>query len=268
MNRLPVLFVHGYPLDRRMWRHQHELAPDYEILTFDLPGFGRSSIGPFTTPGADKPVPHPASSSQGHPAPASLSLYAGSVLKELETHGIERAVLVGMSMGGYILFECWRRFPKRIAALVLTDTRAEADPPEGRTKRYAAIEGLQRGESATYVSTLFDGLVAPARRGDGALRTDVMAMMRDAGPEGLIHALAAMAERPDSRPLLPTIQVPSLVLVGAEDAITPPPLARAMADAIPGSELHVIPGAGHLAPLERPNEFNEHLRRFLRKLSV
>jgi pimeloyl-ACP methyl ester carboxylesterase len=247
MTRLPVLFVHGYPLDGRMWRHQRELAPEYDVHILDLPGFGTVPIGPEA-------------------APASLALYAGAVLKEFETHRIERAVLVGLSMGGYVLFECWRRFPHRIAALVLADTRAEPDTPEARERRYAGAEQVRRGEQSTYLPALWDALVAPARRGDGALRSEVLAMMADARPDGVVHALLAMAERADARPLLPAIDVPSLIVVGAEDAITPPAVARDLADSIAGASLHQIAGAGHLSPLEQPQEFNEQLRRFLRRL--
>jgi pimeloyl-ACP methyl ester carboxylesterase len=192
-----------------------------------------------------------------------MGAYADFILAEMGRGGIGQAVLCGLSMGGYVLFELLRRAPQRVAGLVLCDTRAEADSPEAMSAREAAMALVGTGRRAEFLGGFSPRLVAPAALAGAAFRGLLESMGEAVSDEGLLAALEALRDRPDSRPLLPNIQVPVLVLVGEEDGVTPPALAESMHRAIPGSRLEVIPGAGHLVPMERPAAFTGALRRFL-----
>lgn len=243
----PVLFVHAFPLNSNMWQPQVEdVARDYQTVVFDVPGFGDSP------PAQDSPTMHS---------------YAETVAAVLDAARIDQPVtLVGLSMGGYILFEFFRRFPERVRGLVLADTRAQADTEEARQNRLQTAEQvLQEGPRVLAESMVPKLLASDA---DEVLRFRVREMIFAATPEGIAGALRAMAARPDSRPTLETINVPVLVVVGSEDSLTPPEDAEAMADAIAGARLEVIEGAGHLSNLERRQAFTAALLRFLDDLTT
>ena len=243
----PVVFLHGFPLDRRMWAPQTEaLAAQARCIAPDLRGFGET---PLATPLAP---------------PLSMEQYADDVAALLDALAVERATVVGLSMGGYVAFALWRRHPERVRALVLADTRAGADTDEVRDRRRALAE-LARARGSQAVADLqIEGLVGKSTRRD---RPEVVRhlheMLASASVDAIVGALTAMMTRPDSRDLLPTISVPTLVVVGDEDALTPPKEARAMQEAIRGSRLAVIPAAGHVSNFESPDEFNAQLRAFL-----
>jgi 3-oxoadipate enol-lactonase len=238
----PVVLLHAFPLDGTMWAPQlagiERLGP---ALAPDLPGFGGQPPG----------------------AP-DLAAYADAVVAGMDAAGFERAVVVGLSMGGYVALRLLDRHRARVAGLVLADTRAEADDDAGRARR----TGQAARARAEGVAWLPDALV-PALLGETTRhqRPEVVAEVRArvarADPEGVARALEAMRDRPDSTPLLATIDVPTLVIVGAEDALTPPATARGLAAAIPGARLEIVPEAGHLANLERPLAFDEVLFDFL-----
>jgi 3-oxoadipate enol-lactonase len=242
MNPLPLVFVHGFPLDHRMWPMAGELARGRTVLAPSLPGFGGS-----TAPAR----------------PGSMGVYAEFILEQVDRAGIGRAVFVGLSMGGYVLFELLRRAPERMAGLVLCDTRAEADPPEARGAREAAIALVQAGRRAEFLGGFSPRLAAPAALADRGFQHLLESMGESVSDEGLCAALEALRDRPDSRLLLPEIQAPVLIVVGEQDAVTPPAMAESMHRAIPGSRLVVIPAAGHLVPMERPGAFSSALTAFL-----
>lgn len=241
----PVIFVHGFPLDGRMWQRQATLAERIRIITPDLPGAGRS--------------PH---FDLGQ-SPATLGHYADAVIDLLDRLELEKATLCGLSMGGYILFEIWRRAPQRIASLIFCDTRAEADSPDIKQNRRAAIQKVIQGRRAEVTEPMLDLLLAPPARQNPDLVDDVRAMMDAVVEEGLVAALQAMHDRPDSLETLRTIVVPALVIVGSLDSLTPPPTARVIQQGISHSRLVEIPDAGHLSPLENPRAFNAALVEFL-----
>jgi len=179
--------------------------------------------------------------------------------------GVDDVVLVALSMGGYVAFEFLRRHRPRVRGLVLADTRAQADSAEGRRAREAAMADAREGGAALIAEQMLPNLLA--KGAPEPLREAVRAMMAATPVPGLVGALAAMRDRPDATELLPTLQgLPTLVTVGAEDAITPPAMSEAMAKAIPGAKLAVIADAAHLAPLEQPGAFNRHLQLFLQGL--
>jgi 3-oxoadipate enol-lactonase len=243
MNSLPLVLVHGFPLDHRMWPMREDLARGRTVLAPSLPGFGGTAA----------------------PArPGSMGVYVDFILAETGRRGIGQAVFCGLSMGGYVLFELLRRAPERVAGLVLCDTRAEADPVEARSARESAIALVEAGRRAEFLGGFSLRLAAPAALADPVFRGLLESMGEAVSDEGLAAALEALRDRPDSRPLLPDVRVPALVLVGEEDGLTPPALAESMHRAIPGSRLEVISGAGHLVPMERPAAFTDALERFLR----
>ncbi|HEX6104585.1 MAG TPA: alpha/beta fold hydrolase [Gemmatimonadales bacterium] len=243
-----VLFIHGYPLDRTIWAHQVASLEGFRRIAPDLRGMGQSDAPDL-----------------GY----SIATYAGDLAALLDTLGVEQAVLCGLSMGGYIAFEFVRRWRHRVRGLVLMDTRAEADSAEAKRGRDAsAAEARDRG-SAAIAEAMLPRMLSPATlTGSPETGNRVRALMAATPVAGVVGALGALRDRPDSTELLGTLAgLPTLVVVGEDDALTPPAQARAMADAIPGARLSVIPGAGHLPPMERPAATSQVLLEFLRSLA-
>ena len=239
----PLLLVHGWPLDRTMWAGQlGGLGAYARILAPDLRGFGGSTVRP----------------------PYTIDQYADDLVAFLDALGLARAVVCGLSMGGYVAFAMIRRHRDRVRALVLADTRATADTEEARENRRKQIALIEReGMSALADRQLRPMIGRTTLERQPELAESVRRMMASVSPDGAIGALGAMADRPDSTPLLATIDVPTLVVGGAEDGITPPGVLRAMAEQIPGSRLEIVEQAGHLSPLERPAAFNHVVSEFL-----
>ena len=239
-----VLFVHGYPFDHTIWTHQVAALDGWCRIAPDLRGMGQSDAPDL-----------------GY----SMETYAADLAGLLDLLGARDAVLVGLSMGGYIAFEFLRRWRERVRALVLVDTRAEADTPEGRMAREtAAATAREQGAEAIAESLLPKVLGASTLGASQATVERVRAMMAATPVAGIVGALGAMRDRSDSTPLLAGLDgLPTLVLVGDEDEVTPPAQAKAMAEAIPGASLVVIRSAGHLAPLERPVETTDAITAFL-----
>jgi len=228
----PVVFIHGFPFDRTMWRHQLAGLSRWKRIALDLRGAGASS------------------------APAngySVARYADDVVHVLDALGIDRAVVCGLSLGGYILFDLLRRHAGRIRAAVLCNTKATADSPEARRGRDEMAALAEREGVGAVAERLLPQLLAPATV---AAQPDVVTHLRDMIDRtplpGLVGALRALRDRPDSTPMLGSIGVPVLAVAGADDKIAPVDVMRAMAAAIPGAQFAVIPAAGHLAPLEQP----------------
>jgi pimeloyl-ACP methyl ester carboxylesterase len=192
--------------------------------------------------------------------PLTLDRHADDVAALIGRLGARRAVVCGLSMGGYVALALWRRHPERVRALVLADTRAGADDEAQRARRVALAETARReGAAAVAASQLPGALGRTTREGDPARAEALRALMASASVEGIVGALDAMRTRPDSTALLPTIAVPTLVVVGAEDVLTPPKEARALAAAIPGARLVELAEAGHVSAWERPEAFTDAL---------
>lgn len=239
----PILFVHGFPLDHEQWRPQLDRLSAWHCLAPDLRGFtgGAPPAGGY-----------------------SMALYADDLVGVLEAAGIERAVWCGLSMGGYILFEVLRRHPERVLGVMLCDTKAEPDTPEGKAGRDEMVRVAEREGAAAIADRLLPKLLGPTTR---AQRPQIVATVRAMAQRlevaGIVGALRAMRDRPDSQPLLEQISVPTLVLGGSEDEISPAAGMRAMAQRIRGARYVEVPEAGHLAPLERPELVNGALEDFL-----
>ncbi len=240
---VPLLLVHAFPLNRTMWAPQvSALVERCRCVAADLRGFGASSVMP----------------------PYSMEQYADDLAHLLDALHLEKVVLCGISMGGYVGFAFWRRHKQRVRALVLADTRASADSDEALTRRRHLIQ-LARTEGAIAVANLqIPSMIGKTSREKQPDTYDaVHRMMAQAPADGIVGALEAMMVRPDSTAALATIDVPTLIVVGEEDAITPVKDARAMHERIPGSRLEVIAQAGHLTSVERPAAFNHLLTEFL-----
>jgi len=246
---LPIVCLHGFPHDRTLWAAQRAaLAAQARCLTPDLRGFGDSSThGPF-----------------------SMDQYADDVVALLDALRMPQAVICGLSMGGYVAFALWRRHPSRVRALVLCDTRAEADSAEARGRREAQIALVRAQGTAALVEPLLTGMVGSETRAQRPeVLTGLRTMMARQSAAGVIGALQALRDRPDSRPTLGTITVPVLVVVGDQDVLTPIADARRIAEGLPPAarvRLEVIAGAGHVPCLERPSATTHAIGDFLSTL--
>ena len=243
-----VLFIHGFPFDHSMWRQQVAALARWRCIAPDLRGAG-TSAGPAS------------------PSEYTVASYAGDLIGLLDELRIQRAVICGLSLGGYIAFELLRSHAARVRAAVLCNTKAAADTPEAKRDRDAMAElARQRGAGAIAERLLPKLLSGDTFEQQPEVVQEVREMITRASVGGIVGALHALRERPDSTPVLAMIRVPVLVVAGADDQIAPAPGMRAMAGAIPGAESVVIPGAGHLAPLEQPVPVNAAIQRFLEKL--
>jgi 3-oxoadipate enol-lactonase len=242
-----VLFVHGYPFDHSIWRDQIDGLDGYRRIAPDLRGMGQSDAPDL-----------------GY----GMSIYAADLAALLDTLGVDEVVLCGLSMGGYVAFEFLRNWRPRVRGLVLLSTRAEADTPEARRARDAsAAVARERGSSAIAESMLPNVLSPSTMTGQPEVAERVRNLMAGTPVSGIVGALAAMRDRPGSESLLPTlVGIPTLILSGEADTLIPPDQARAMAQLIPGARLTIIPGAGHLPPVEQPTATTKALREFLGSL--
>lgn len=244
---MPVVLIHGFPLSHAMWEPQIEsLAGEVRVVAYDVRGLGGSGAGDGQT---------------------TMEVLVDDLLGLLDRLGLGEAVLCGLSMGGYIALRAVEREPARVRALVLADTRSAADADEAKLSRAAAIQAIKKHGLAPFAEDFVKKIFAPATVAESR---PCVAAIRDIivrnDPVGVCGAALALLSRTDTTPALPGIKAPSLVLVGEHDALTPPAGAQALAAAIPGAKLAVIPGAGHMSNLENPVDFNRRLAGFLRRL--
>lgn len=237
----PVVLLHAFPLNASMWAPQISALAGRQVLAPDFPGFGSRAVGP-----------------------PDLDDFARVALEEMDIAGIPRAVVVGLSMGGYVALRVHALAPDRVAGMVLADTRAGTDDKEGRAKRVEqAVRARQEG-TGWLQDSLLSALLGETTQRDRALVVKrVRDMLGEADPEGVARALEAMGSRPDSVPRLAEIQVPVLALVGEEDTLTPKEESQRISNGVRNGRLIVIPKAGHLSNLEAPGLFNDALLEFL-----
>jgi pimeloyl-ACP methyl ester carboxylesterase len=192
-----------------------------------------------------------------------MDQHADDLAALLDYLGVRKAVIAGLSMGGYVAFAYWRRHPERVAALALLDTRAVPDSPEARDGRTATIQQVRERGVSVLVEEMMPRLLNPANLRDDRLAGAVEEIIQRQPAEGMIGALAAMRDREDSTPTLPTIKVPTYVIGGEDDVITPPDVTVTMAKMIPDARSVLILNAGHLSPMENPGEVNMALSELL-----
>ncbi|RJQ82833.1 alpha/beta fold hydrolase [Pseudonocardiaceae bacterium YIM PH 21723] len=245
---LPVVLVHGTPFDRTMWRPQLELlrARDRRVITPDLRGYGESDVVSDIT---------------------YLSDFAQDIARLLDHLDVDRIVLGGLSMGGQIVMDFYRQFPDRVRGLLLADTFAAAETPEGRKHRNAVADRLLREGSGPLAQELLPKMVSPANiAAQPDVARHVLDMMIGANPAGQAAAQRGRAERPDYIPLLSEISVPTLVVVGRDDEFTPVSDAELLHERIPDATLVVIEDAAHMPNLEQTPAFDAALTAFLDSL--
>jgi pimeloyl-ACP methyl ester carboxylesterase len=266
---VPLLLVHGFPHDHTLWRPQLDALGDAaRVIAPDLRGFGRSG-GASSDGGAAMTAGAPAGAAMtaGAPVGASVDRYADDLACVLDAAGVRRAVVGGLSMGGYVALAFWRRHRERVRALVLADTRAGADDDEARAKRREMIALARERGSEAVAARMLDGMVGKTTRARAPELVDTVRQMLARQPvPGIVDALQAMHDRPDSTPDLATIDVPTLVVVGDEDVLTPVAEARRLHEGIAGSRLEVLAGAGHVSNVERAAAFTHVVRELLRSL--
>jgi pimeloyl-ACP methyl ester carboxylesterase len=246
----PLVLLHGFPLDHTMWDAQLDpFAHRCQVIAPDQRGFGRTPLGRQSL---------------------TIEALADDVAALLDAmHIRDRVVICGLSMGGYVALAFQRKYATRVRALILCDTRANADTPAGAADRIALIERVHATGSVAVVDTMLSKLVAaPACEQQPHVVERVRQMMLGTAPATMVAALRALATRPDATNHLPHITVPTLTLVGEHDVITPVEVMHAMADAIPNCQRAVIPGAGHMSPMERPAEFTTAVLAFLKQPGV
>jgi pimeloyl-ACP methyl ester carboxylesterase len=245
----PVVLLHGFPLDSRMWAAQVPAltSAGHRVIAPDLRGFGQSrSDQPFT-----------------------IQSLADDVHALLAGLGALPVVLAGLSMGGYVALAYAKKYPDDLRGLMLLDTKAEADTAEGKDGRQKMIDLVRKDGAKAVADQMMPKMLAKdAAAQRPQVAQELRRLMEATPPETIEHALAAMRDRPDRSGELSSIRVPTLVIVGESDAITPPQGAEAMAKNIPGATLETIRGAGHMSPMEQPEQVNRALTAFLNSMQL
>jgi len=249
VSAIPVVFLHAFPLNSEMWDPQIRFLKKrrFFTITLDYPGFGKSS--PFQNPPA-------------------IDDYAELIYRIVRESGVKQIIAVGLSMGGYVALAMYRKYPRLFKGLVLANTRAAADTAEGKQRRINAINRILETRSiADLIKLHQDNFFSQhTRQNFPQILKKVERMMQEASLHGVIHALRAMAYRPDSSDLLSSMDFPVMVVAGKEDKFIPLTEAKKMAAQLPEGELHVLENAGHLSNLEAEAEFNRLLLDYLKRL--
>ncbi len=249
---LPVVLLHGFPLDHTMWSAQiAALAATHRVIAPDLRGFGQSSLD------------------DADPAKGvTMEQYADDVAELLDHIGVrEPLVLAGFSMGGYIAWQFVRKHQDRLRALIQVDTRAAADTDEARKNRLKMAENIHAWGSARVAEIMGPKLFAAGRfEANPSIVQELRDVVARTNPDAIACAQRGMAARPDMTSFLPSIRVPTLVIAGAEDALTPASEAREFAHKIPNSRYVEIPDAGHMTTMENPQAVNDAMTKFLAAL--
>lgn len=243
------VLLHAFPIGANLWEPQmRSIPPGWRLLTPDLRGFGGSTELDSLTA-------------------LSIGDFAADVIDLLDELGVERAVIGGASMGGYVALALLQAAPERVEGLILANTRAGADSPEARANRRAMLALVDReGPSGVAREMMPKLLGRTTRETNQTAEATIRRLIKQQSPAGIRSAIHRMMHRPDSTPLLAQIAVPTLVITGDEDELIPATESRTIAAAVPGATLVVIPGAGHLSNMEQPDAFNTALNAFLTKL--
>jgi pimeloyl-ACP methyl ester carboxylesterase len=239
----PILFIHGHPFNRSMWRDQSPLAREYRLILPDLRGYGDSG-GETTRTMLDE-----------------MALDLAYLLDEL---GVDKVIVCGLSMGGQIALDFYRLFPSRVSALVIADSDASGETPESYQRRMDLIALIERIGMKRYTDEHIHEYIAPASLQNQPVYVHLYEMMTATRGAAAVAAHRGRAERRDHMKALESIRVPTLLVVGSEDHFTPPSVMERMRALIPDAKLVCIPGAGHLPNMERPGAFNAAVETFLK----
>ncbi len=246
---MPVVFIHGFPFDHTMWTPQLDVVgKQYRAVAYDLRGHGETYVGDgqYTI--------------EGH---------VDDLVALLDHLNIPKAVIVGLSMGGYITLRALERNPERFKAVVLCDTRSESDGNEGKLKRFASISSVKTNGSAAFADGFVKNVFAAETFQTNPMAIEVIrSIISHTSELSIAGTQLALASRTDTTSSLSSISIPTLILVGELDTTTPPSASHSMHEHIAGSELYVIPHAAHMSNMENPEFFNAKLLAFLKRVSV
>jgi len=249
-NAMPLLFIHGFPFSHRMWLSQMEAvdAAGFRPIAYDIRGHGLSDVGD---------------------GQYTIESHVDDLFALMDHMKVSRAVVAGLSMGGYITLRALEREPSRFVAAVLCDTRSEADTDEARIRRAESAKSVKTGGSAAYAESYVKQMFAPATFGANPAAVEtIRSIIAGTPPLSIAGTLIALAARTDTTRSLAAVNIPALIMVGDQDTVTPLSSAQALHAGIRGSELHVVPGAAHMSNMENPAFFNDKLIAFLRRLPV
>jgi 3-oxoadipate enol-lactonase len=243
-DQMPVIFIHGFPFNKSSWQPQIDfLKQHYRVIAYDIRGFGQSTLGDEVT---------------------SIDLFATDLVQFMDTLRIKKAIVCGLSMGGYILMNAVSRFPDRFEAIILSDTQCIADSNEARDKRYKTIDQIEAKGldefAAGYVKNMFTVNTLENKK---EIVDEVKQIILSTSPKTITATLKALAQRRESCTLLKHLSVPALILCGKEDTVTPLSQSELMFNTLKDAKLHTIDNAAHLSNLEQPEIFNEHIHNFL-----
>jgi 3-oxoadipate enol-lactonase len=246
-NGLPVVFIHGFPFSHTMWEPQMKALPnDIRAITYDVRGHGDSDVGD---------------------GQYSIEYFVDDLIGLLDHLVIQQAVVCGLSMGGYVALRAIERHPERFKALILCDTRSEPDGNEAKVKRAGQAKAVKANGTKEFAAGFVKAVFAQQSLDS---KPEIVATIRSiieaTSPTGICGTLLAMAARTDTTPALSSIKVPTLILVGEHDTLTPPSASQAMKEKIVDAEMHIVPGAAHMSNLENAEFFNEKLIAFLKRL--
>lgn len=241
---LPIVFIHGFPFDKSCWHPQmNVLKQDHRVIAYDIRGFGKSSVS--------LEIP-------------SMDLYAVDLVRFLDQLGISKVIVCGLSMGGYIVLNAVQRFPEKFQSIILADTQCTADTPEAKEKRVNSIRQVMSGGLHEFADQFMSKVFAPGRQeADATLYTQTKQIVLSTAPETLTGALNALKNRKDMCSSLNQIRIPTLIICGEQDQLTPLTKSEALHHGIPGSKLISIDDSGHLSNLEQPQLFTQGLIQFV-----
>lgn len=242
-----VIFIHGFPFNEAMWQPQIDaLKGKFRCITYDVRGHGKTEAGD---------------------GQYSVEYFVDDLLELMNRLAIAKAVIVGLSMGGYIALRAAEKSPDRIRALVLCDTRSEADANESKIKRAMQAKNVKIDGSAAFGAGFVKAVFSAESINNGIPAVNQIKSMIDGmSPVAIAGTLLALAARTDTTAALSSFTFPVLILVGESDAITPPSASQAMAQKIAHAKIHIIPHAAHMSNMENTGEFNSHLGKFLESL--
>ncbi len=241
---LPIIFVHGFPFDKSTWDPQFDfLKETHRVIIYDLPGFGQST--PLKTE-------------------VSIDSLSDNLIDFMDALKIKKAIVCGLSMGGYIVLNAVERFPERFQAIILSDTQCAADSKENAEKRLDTVKEIENKGLNEFTETFLKKTFSVHAQNNRKQTIErIRKVILSNSPESITSALKAMAARKETCASLKTILVPTLILCGAEDVLTPVALSEFLFNTIPNSEMHIIKNAGHLSNLEQSETFNDHLHSFI-----
>ena len=243
----PIIFILGFPFSKLMWADQMELLKDSKrVIAYDIRGYGKSTAGDEEQ---------------------SMTLFADDLSHFMEALQIEKAIICGFSMGGYTLLNALGRYADKFEALIFCDTQCISDSMEVKDKRNEIIANVKAGKMNDFTETFLASVFCPASLDmkPGSVEK-ARNIIHTTSPLTIAGGLAAISKRSDTCSNLGQIEVPTLILCGAEDSVTPMAQAEFLHEHIKDSELHIIPGAGHMSNLEQHDEFNKHLLKFVKRL--